>query len=411
MLRYIGGRLVSGLLTLFLFVTALFFLVNIVIPGDWVSQFILPADAAEALREELGLNRPLWQQYFTWLGGLFTLSLGESFARGEVWDALMATLPSTLLVLIVGLLIAFVLGGWMGRYASHEQGSFFAGPMTFVAILFLTAFPPVLAILMEQGILNTFNWAGLGAFGTLDELLWGAQPIQTGPGQTQLVFSGLDPAGVMWRMVGVVVATVVVLWLFERLLIRFGRRRIPRWLFLILMVAIPLGVWWQMGLNRHVLDIAGTLTLLLVGVVLLTFGDVMLVTRAAMEDSMLEDYVMVARAKGLPEKEVRDRHAARTALLPVLSRFAVSVPYFLTGLIILEEVFAGAGASVGVLFRVRAPEGLGVLLFDAVRTQDQYLIVGAMLAIGALTLFLRIVLDVLHAALDPRIKFGEENAS
>ena len=107
-------------------------------------------------------------------------------------------------------------------------------------------------------------------------------------------------------------------------------------------------VWWQMGLSRHVLDITGTLTLLLVGVVLLTFGDVMLVTRAAMDDSMLEDYVMVARAKGLPEKEVRDRHAARTALLPVLSRFAVSVPYFLTGLIILEESWTdGSGSGWG----------------------------------------------------------------
>lgn len=408
MLKYVGGRLVSGTVTLFLFVTVIFFLVNILIPGDWVSQFILPEEQAQALREELGLNRPLWQQYFTWLGGLLRLSLGESFGRGEVWDALMAALPSTLLVLTVGLLVAFVLGGWMGRFASHEQGSYFAGPMTFISILFLTAFPPVLAILMEQGILSTFSWAGLGQFGTLDESLWGGEVIITGPGQSRLEFFDQSPVEVMWRMVGVIFITVSLLWLAERLLFRVARRRIPKGLFLILMAVVPLLVWWQMGLSRHVLDITGTLALLLTGVVLLTFGDVMLVTRAAMDDSMLEDYVMVARAKGLPEREVRDRHAARTALLPVLSRFAVSVPYFLTGLIILEEVFAGAGASVGVLFRVRAPEGLGVLLFDAVRTQDQYLIVGAMLMIGVLTLTLRIVLDVLHATLDPRIRFGAD---
>jgi len=111
MVRYTGRRLVSGLLTLFLFVTLLFFLINMIIPGDWVSQFILTAEGAEALREELALNRPLWQQYLSWLEGLMTLNLGASFGRGDVWDAIVAALPSTLLVLAIGLTLAFVLGG------------------------------------------------------------------------------------------------------------------------------------------------------------------------------------------------------------------------------------------------------------------------------------------------------------
>jgi ABC-type dipeptide/oligopeptide/nickel transport system permease component len=55
--RYVGGRLASGLLTLFLFVTLLFFLVNIVIPGDFVSQFILTAENASAAPRSGGCPR------------------------------------------------------------------------------------------------------------------------------------------------------------------------------------------------------------------------------------------------------------------------------------------------------------------------------------------------------------------
>jgi ABC-type dipeptide/oligopeptide/nickel transport system permease component len=167
MVRYTGRRLVSGLLTLFLFVTLLFFVINMVTPGDWVSQFILTAEGAEALREELSLNRPLWQQYLSWLVGLVTLNLGTSFGRGDVWDAIVAALPSTLLVLAIGLTLAFVLGGWLGRVSAYKGKSLASGSMTFVAIVFLTAFPPVLAILMEQGIRSTFGFVFLGRLGSL----------------------------------------------------------------------------------------------------------------------------------------------------------------------------------------------------------------------------------------------------
>jgi peptide/nickel transport system permease protein len=386
MVRYTGRRLVSGLLTLFLFVTLLFFVINMVTPGDWVSQFILTAEGAEALREELSLNRPLWQQYLSWLVGLVTLNLGTSFGRGDVWDAIVAALPSPLLVLAIGLTLAFVLGGWLGRVSAYKGKSLASGSMTFVAIVFLTAFPPVLAILMEQGIRSTFGFVFLGRLGSLDRELWEGLEVSIG--------EQLSPGEVMWRMLAVLVVTLVLLRVLERMVRRFTRRRVSPWLFLLAMVVIPLLVWGQMGLTGRVFDIALASILLLTGVVLLTFGEVLLITRAAMDDVMLEDYVMVARAKGLPEREVRDKHAARTALLPVLSRFTVSIPYFLTGLVILEAVFGGSGS-----------QGLGTLVFDAMHSQDTPLIVGSLLVIGVLTLFLRIALDVLHAALDPRIRF------
>lgn len=398
MTGYVAKRLASGLLTLFLFVSLLFFIINIVIPGDWTSQFINSMEGRLEMQEQLGLDRPLWEQYLAWITGVFTLNLGDSFGRGSVTEALVEALPSTLLVLGVGLGLAFVLGGWMGRVAAYDGRSYLSTPITFVAVVFLTMFPPALAVLMERGLIGVFGFTGLGSLG-LEDHVWDWMAIHLG--------EALSPGQVIWRMVAVLSVTLVVLTVLDLAVRKLAHRRIPRWLFLVLMVVVPLLVWRQMGIDDLVFNVAASSSLLLTGVVLLTFGDVLLVTRAAMDDVMLEDYVMVARAKGLPEKEVRDKHAARTALLPVLSRFTVSIPYFLTGLVILEAVFTSAGvAGVGLLQRARPPSGLGFLIFDAVADQDIPLIMGSLLVVGMLTLVLRIVLDVLHAGLDPRIRFG-----
>lgn len=401
MAGYIAKRLGSGLVTLFLFVTLLFFLVSIVVPGDFVSQFILTGDQAAALREQLGIDRPLFAQYIDWMRSLVTLNLGVSFGGSDVWGSIVGALPATLLILGIALSLAFMLGGWLGRMSAYQGSSLFSGSLTFVAILFLTAFPPALAFIMEHALRTTMGFSGLGALGRLEEDIWFS--------------SFLSPGDVMWRMLAVLAITFAVLWSVESVVAKVWRRRVPKWLFLIGMVAVPLLTWRGMGLDERVFDLAGTMALLLGGVMILTFGDVQLVTRAAMDDVLLEDYVTVARAKGLPERRVRDHHAARTALLPVLSRFTVSIPYFLTGLVILEAVFGGVGAGSGfvsVTQQITAPPGMGVLIFDAVRTQDTPLIVGSLLVVGVITLLLRIALDVAHAALDPRIRFdGDEDGN
>ena len=403
MTRYVLGRLGSGLLTLFLFVTLLFFLVNVVVPGDFVTSFgPLSAEQAEAARGELGLDRPLPVQYLDWLTSLATLDLGTSFAGPPVWDTIKETMPVTLLVLVVGLGTAFVLGGWLGRIAGHRGTSLLSGSLVFVAIALLTAFPPTLAIALEQGATRLLGFRRAGHFGSLEYgdlwLFAGGDPDRF-----------LSPTDVIWRMLVVFAVTAAALWLVELLIARVLRRRLPVWLFVIAMIGIPLVSWAPMGLTPYAFDILAASALLILGILVLTFGDVLLITRAAMDDVMLEDYVMVARAKGLPERRVRDRHAARVALLPVLSRFTVSVPYFLTGLVILEAVFAGAGiaGTVPFLQRFDGPRGLGAVLFDAVRLQDTPMVVGGLVVVGVLTLILRIVLDVAHAALDPRIGFNE----
>jgi peptide/nickel transport system permease protein len=413
MARYIVNRVLSGVLTLFLFVTLLYFLVELVVPGDFVTSLgPLSADQSAAIRGELGLDRPLFMRYLDWLGGLVTLDMGQPYAAlaqggfgfdgpvPSVWDSVRTAAAPTLVVLSMGLAIAFALGGWLGRTAGYTDKGYLSGPLTFFGILCLTVFPPALAVGLERGVGNSFGWINLHAFGHLREDFWGGS--FAGPGST---------SGVQWKIFVVFMGTAISLWLIESLVWRFTRRRISRWVFLILMVLVPFLIWSQLGISAEVRDLLGVMSLLIVGVVILTSGEVLLVTKAAMDDVMLEDYVMVARAKGLSERDVRNRHAARTALLPVLSRFAVAIPYFLTGLVMLEAIFGatarpGGAAFTSLVQSFRAPPGLGTLLFDSVADQDTPLLVGALLVVGILTLLIRIGLDVAHAALDPRIRFS-----
>ncbi len=377
MSRYIAGRVGSGLLTLLLFTTLLFVIVSFLVPGDWTHQFIITGADREALQSQLGLDRPWWEQYFDWISSALTLDLGTSFSGPPVWDLIRESLPSTVLVLIIGAGAAFVLGAWIGRMAAYTGRRFLSGLSTFVAVTLLTAFPPAIAFTIE-------NFAS--------ESLVEADQRRRDFDTTLHLFSEFSPIELISRMMIIAAVSAVAVgalaWAYRRL----RGRAMPALALLVILVGLPFLLWALMGVDGAVLHQAISLGMLIVGVFVLTFGEVVVVTKAAMDDSVHEDYVHVARAKGLPERRVRDHHAARAALLPILSRFTVSIPYFLTGLAILESVFGGVG--------------LGTLIFDAVAIQDTPVIVGSLFVVGVVTLMLRVLLDVLHAALDPRVRFS-----
>ena len=125
---------------------------------------------------------------------------------------------------------------------------------------------------------------------------------------------------------------------------------------------------------------------------LLSFGETLLTMRATMLETMGADHVTAARARGLPESILRDRHVARVAMLPVLSRLLLSLPFVLVGSLVIERGFFW--------------QATGQVLFNAIEFQDLPLIVGVLSLIGALVLISHILLDVLYLILDPRLRYG-----
>jgi len=113
-------------------------------------------------------------------------------------------------------------------------------------------------------------------------------------------------------------------------------------------------------------------------------------TRSAMLDVLDEDYVRTARSKGLSERRVTYRHALRSALTPVLSQFGIDIGMLMGGVIVTEVVFG--------------LPGLGREAVQAITNQDLPIIMGITLLSALLVVAANLVVDLLQAVLDPRVR-------
>ena len=378
MLRYILKRVLSGLVVLFLFQTAIFFAVQLLIPGDFASHYALMLSQSEIqeLRQTLGLDLPIWQRYINWLENLLRGNLGRSFSlRGpgpSVLETLKEVTPPTILVFGIGTVLAFLLGLWLGKVTGWRRPGLVTGSITFGGIALYTSFPPWLAFLLVY-----FLSTQLGLLPrSFTNKLWITAPVRISQVMLQMVFG----------LLAVLAVVLLIQWLTRRL----THRSMPTPVFLML-AAIGWYISWSwMDLLPYAVDIARVAALPLVGYVLLSFGEIMLLMRTTMLDVMHEQYVHTARAKGLSSAAVRDRHVARNAILPVLSGLVVRLPYLLTGAVMLERALNW--------------EGVGTELFMAVGLQNIMLVMGLFLIIGAISLAARLLLDILQALLDPRLR-------
>ena len=226
------------------------------------------------------------------------------------------------------------------------------------------------------------------------KLGWFRSVLSDAPFNTQRgvwVDSPLSPQAVMIYIVAVFVAALIAVWAVNKGLERAARRRLPVWLDVLLYLLLLGAGWLGFGLGPQVRDVLSLAALPILTFILLSFGETMLIMRTSMTDTLKEEYITTARAKGLPDPVIRDRHAARNALLPVLSRLVVSLPYLMTGLVIIESALDWPGLSGA--------------LFDSLYNQDVPTALGALLVVGVASALARLLLDVVAAYLDPRIRF------
>jgi len=170
------------------------------------------------------------------------------------------------------------------------------------------------------------------------------------------------------------------------------------WIFAYRLDWFPLGgiltpqLWIGMASTwAKALDVLHHLALPLFVLTAVMFAGSMLVMRSSMLETLEQDYVTAARAKGLTERVVRNRHAARNAMLPLVTSFTLSLAFSMSGGVLTETVFSWPG--------------LGTELVEAVLSQDFPLAQGAFLLIAVLVLVANLVADVLYVVLDPRIRY------
>ncbi len=164
---------------------------------------------------------------------------------------------------------------------------------------------------------------------------------------------------------------------------------------LILLFSIHLG--WMPSLQWVAFTQRPAANLAIMALPALTLGTataamVTRMARSSMLDVLGREYVRTARAKGLPEGRVTCRHALRNALIPVVTVAGVQLGYIVGGIVVVEDVFT--------------LPGVGRLLLDAIFQRDYPVVQGVILILAAAFMALNLAVDLLYAALDPRLRRG-----
>lgn len=312
MTQYVTRRLLI-LPVVLLGVSILVFMVIHLVPGN-PAQVIAGADAppetVAAIEKDLGLDRPLPEQYFRYLGRVLQGDLGTSLRSNRpVLDEVLDALPKTLELAVAAAVITPLIAIPLGVAAAAKRGTSIDSGLMMISMLGITL--PVFAI-------------GLGLmwiFGYRYELL----PISGSGGP----------------------------------------------------------IWSIDGLRSMVLP---ALTLAVGSVATMAR-----LTRSAMLEVLSQDFVRVARAKGLREQSVLLRHALPNAFLPIITVLGMQFAYLLSGAVVTETIFA--------------IPGVGRLAVYAIQARDFPVVQGVVLMTSLVFVLVNLLVDLLYAVIDPRIQY------
>jgi peptide/nickel transport system permease protein len=205
-------------------------------------------------------------------------------------------------------------------------------------------------------------------------------------------------AVIAWRRGSKLELGTIVVTLFFYAMPVFWLGLVLLWIFAVNLKISPLGGMGGFdpislqpltGLD-YVKDVAWHMALPLVTLVMIGMAGSILLMRSNMLEVMGEDYVTTAKAKGLTERAVIYRHAARNALLPVVTAIAISIGFIISGGVLTETVFSWPGMGSYLVYRTLAQD------FPAVQ--------GAFFILAIMTIISNMFADILYAYLDPRVR-------
>jgi peptide/nickel transport system permease protein len=168
------------------------------------------------------------------------------------------------------------------------------------------------------------------------------------------------------------------------------------WLGLMLIILLSVHLGWLPtgGYVPWQTDFVGwfrTATMPAISLALLQVGLLARITRSTMLEVLRQDYIRTARAKGLPEFIVIAKHAFRNVMIPVVTVIGVIFSVLISGSVVIESVFS--------------VPGIGSLLGSAVLRRDYPMIQGGLLLVATALLILNLIVDVLYAYFDPRVRY------
>lgn len=389
MVRYLSNRLVQMVIIYILFQTMIYWILQAA-PGDFADQWVLnpkiPPETRVAMAARLGLDKPPIEQFYNYMKNFWTGNFGASWGYypRPVMDIIAERAPRTLALFLASNIVSFLVGFNAGKLLAWNRGGFVEYSSTLFGVILYTVFTPWFGLMMIWfwGVMLpqwTNGLIGFPAGKFLDPDVWRSVHLDA-----DAIFAQ------MLSVTTVLLLSIAALFFFTRKIIPILRQR-ARLIGLAVLFGAFFLYWATSGVGEFAGDIAYHMVLPVATVTLVNFAGQMLLTRNTMLETLREDYILTARAKGLSEKVVRDHHAARNAMLPVVTALVYTVAFAIGGGIITESIFSWPG--------------LGLTLLQASGQGDIPLAVACLMILGALALVAHFVADLMYAVLDPRIRY------
>ena len=304
MKRFILRRVGYALLSLALLSVTIFLFVRLT--GDPAVLLVEPGASKgdlDAVRKQLGLDRPIWVQYGAFMSDLLHGNLGQSFYyRTPVLELYMSRLPNSLLLAGAAMAISLLIGIPTGIIAAVRVNRWWDSAGKVFALLGLSLPSFWVGLVMILFFSVYLGWLPSSGSGTLAHLL---------------------------------------------------------------MPAFALG-WYFAAAHMRL-------------------------TRSSMLEVLGSEYVKLARIKGLPEALVIGKHAFKNALIPVLTLAGINLVIMVNVAVVVETVFAWPG--------------IGRLLYEGISFRDFPVVQATVILAGAMIVVVNLVVDILYAVIDPRIRY------
>ncbi|MBV8911576.1 MAG: ABC transporter permease [Acetobacteraceae bacterium] len=311
------------------------FLIGRVVPIDPVLAVVgdrAPQDVVERTRKEMGLDRPLPEQFVRYTGQLLTGDLGRSvMTSNRVATDIARFFPATLELATVALIFATLVGVPLGVFAAVRQGSWVDQVIRVVCLSGHSIPVFVLALVCLLVFYATLGWA-------------------PGPGRQDVIFQDMVP-----QVTGLLLVDAVIAGDWDSLRDAAAHLALP---------ASVLGAFNMAYIAR--------------------------MTRAFMLESLRGEYIVTARAKGLPARTVIWRHGFGNILVRLVTVIALTYAGLLEGAVLTETIFSWPG--------------LGQYLTGSLLNADMNAVLGATLVVGLTYLGLNLFADLMYRVLDPRVR-------
>ncbi|MGI6080975.1 MAG: ABC transporter permease [Candidatus Avilachnospira sp.] len=336
MLKYIGKRLLMLIPVLFGVSLIVFFLMRVCAPDP--APIVLGQHATQesmnAWREANGLNDPIVVQYIDFIKGALTGDLGTSyFTKAPVTEEIMARFPATVELALVAIVLASLLGVSVGVISAVKKNSIFDNGGMLLSLVGVSVPIFWLGIMLIILFSGTMHW--LPSSGRIDPAL--RPDTITGFMLIDCLLQGDTEA-------------------FADAL-------------------------------RHMILPAITLSLYSMAIIAR-------MTRSSMLDTLKQDYIRTAKAKGISDSKVDTKHALRNAMMPIVTVIGLQLGSLLGGAVLTESVYSWPG--------------LGNYTVQCIMKSDFPVIQGVVLLIAVIFVLMNLLVDVLYAFLDPRIKYAKK---